>query len=162
MDGFLSLLSLEKHEDSVPLKEILDSCLVTKSTFYRYFKDKKDLICFCFSSFGNEMYAHAKDYFQGKEPEKDFILYLNLRKMKFKKICYIRQEEEMSRFFLERHFLENNKKSNVYFGDEIFSLVYSLLADEQPCKIETLRDSISVTLERLNAQIKEIGGIHDR
>ncbi len=158
MDGFLSLLNPDVHEEDISLKEILDSCLVTKSTFYRHFKDKQDLIRFCFSNFSKEMYFHTKCFFLGNESEMDFILYLNLKKMKFRKLCLIRKEKDMNRFFLERHFLENNEEGNTYFGDEIFSLLYSLLEDEQPCKIETLKHSLSATLEKLNIQIKEIGG----
>ena len=51
--GLFHLL-MEMPFEKISLTEICTRSLVPRSTFYRYFEDKHDLLCYCFQTFFDE------------------------------------------------------------------------------------------------------------
>lgn len=65
--GFFKLLA-EVPFEKITLTEICNRSMVPRSTFYRYFEDKYDLLCYCLQSFFDETDI-AEDVIYLQEPE---------------------------------------------------------------------------------------------
>lgn len=162
IDGFLSMIDSSHHEDMISIKEILSTCMVAKATFYKYFKNKDDLVNSCYKDFSDDLFQHAKQFFLQQESEKDFILYINLNKNRIKRVRYINKDNLLNRFYLEYYFLMNNENASIYFGHEVFDLLYEVFLDEQPCSSAKLQEQMDKIKNRLELQEKTIGGITKR
>ncbi len=65
--GFFKLLA-EVPFEKISLTEICSRSMVPRSTFYRYFEDKYDLLCYCLQTFFDET-DMAEDVLYLQEPE---------------------------------------------------------------------------------------------
>ena len=52
--AFFKLLT-EKPFEKITLKELCDTAMIPRSTFYRYFEDKYDLLGYCLQNFFENM-----------------------------------------------------------------------------------------------------------
>lgn len=72
--GFFKLLA-EVPFEKITLTEICSRSMVPRSTFYRYFEDKYDLMCYCLQTFFDEADV-AEDVLYLRKPEsaREFLL----------------------------------------------------------------------------------------
>lgn len=71
--GFFTLLT-EIPFEKVTLTEICSRSMVPRSTFYRYFEDKYDLLCYCLQTFFDETdVAEDVVYLQNPELARQFL-----------------------------------------------------------------------------------------
>lgn len=71
--GLFHLL-MEMPFEKISLTEICTRSLVPRSTFYRYFEDKHDLLCYCFQTFFDE--ANLEEdvlYLRNVDSMKEFL-----------------------------------------------------------------------------------------
>ena len=83
--------------EKITLTQLCDASMVPRSTFYRYFEDKHDLLCYCFQTFFDEANL-----------EEDVLYLRNVDSMK--EFLWKILRKEFSRIFYPNHKDANDKR----------------------------------------------------
>ena len=99
--AFFKLLT-EKPFEKITLKELCDTAMIPRSTFYRYFEDKYDLLHYC-----------VKMYIEGLRPVEDLIYFKNIDSLRvFLKYLIDQVNENLSQY---RNIYQTNKNGSLMF-----------------------------------------------
>ncbi len=129
-----ALLELLKDYDlkEVSCIDIIERSLISKGTFYKYFKDKEDIFRFLCLRFFKELSIQVKNYEESFFKNPSLFAFMNCHKSDFHALLNAYEDKEMSLFYLKERAKECFEENDGLLLDVLFEF----LNKEEDCTLE--------------------------
>ena len=145
--------------EQLTLTDICNTALISRSTFYRYFEDKYDLLHYCLGSMLDELGLNEDVmYFTNRTSVRDFLLIL-LRLIGENRILYLMRiiRTGLIRIMNDKIQAAEQKGYRLklpapiftsLMTDFYFNIVQCYLDQEEPCDPDSFVDNVCLFIER--------------
>ena len=156
--------------EQLTLTDICNTALISRSTFYRYFEDKYDLLHYCLGSMLDELGLNEDVmYFTNRTSVRDFLLILlrliGENRILYQKIYHANQDGDLMRIIRTGLIRIMNDKIQAaeqkgyrlklpapiftsLMTDFYFNIVQCYLDQEEPCDPDSFVDNVCLFIER--------------
>ena len=156
--------------EQLTLTDICSTALISRSTFYRYFEDKYDLLHYCLGSLVEELGLNEDViYLTNRSSVRDFLMILvrlvGENRILYQKIYYANQDGDLMRIIRAGLIRIINDKIQAaeqkgyrlkiaapifasLMTDFYFDIIKCYLEQEEPCDPESFVDSVCQFIER--------------
>ena len=156
--------------EQLTLTDICNTALISRSTFYRYFEDKYDLLHYCLGSLVEELGLNEDViYLTNRSSVRDFLMILvrlvGENRILYQKIYYANQDGDLMRIIRAGLIRIINDKIQVaeqkgyrlkiaapifasLMTDFYFDIIKCYLEQKEPCDPESFVDSVCQFIER--------------
>lgn len=118
-ESFTELLQRQSFKE-ISVKDIVDNCDVSRSTFYRYFKDKYELMNYFFQSELDVILSNYSDITDWKKVTHETVHFIYHNKVFFKNIIHFKgQNSFLDHIFEKTHFYFISRLNSFYPNAEI-------------------------------------------